>query len=122
MRIFFDGKNDVKKNGVENDNEMGAWNGLMDVIFFGEMVSEDEWWGDGEIWCYDMMGQRALLEPPPRHLTTIGYLFSQEKYKAFRQIGDRLINMVFVVSWEKWYDSVKKVEEESVYHAYVISG
>ena len=35
------------KNDNEMDNEMDTWNGLMDVIFFGDMVGEKWWWKNG---------------------------------------------------------------------------
>ena len=31
-----------------------------------KMEDEDEWWGDGEIWCYDMVGEDDVPEHSPK--------------------------------------------------------
>ena len=54
-------------------HEMDTWNGLMDVIFFGDMVGEDEWWGDGEIWWWYDGGRIMSLNTPLRPHTTVSY-------------------------------------------------
>ena len=57
------------KMELKNDKMMGemmdTWNGLMDVIFFGDMVSE-KWWWKMDMVDGDMMGEKWLNQPPPK--------------------------------------------------------
>ena len=61
-----------RKMELKNDNEMGAWNGLMDVIFLGDMVGEKWWWKmdmvDGDMMRWKWMNE---LCPMPHHYSYV---------------------------------------------------
>ena len=57
---------------MRNDKMNDAWNGLMHVIFFGDMVGE-KWWWKMDMVDGDMVGENGWTNYAPRPHTTDSY-------------------------------------------------